>query len=114
MAAAQPTITLPKYEGSSMDNWTSFESLFGSIVDVTNIGNNQRVGFLKLHLKDAALQFFHTLDKNARADLELTITALKNLFCHPNLKEIHHINLENMKFKHKTESPDEFLVKFQN
>ena len=63
-----------------MDNWTDFASLFRSIVDVTSIGNNQRVGFLKLHLKDAALQFFHTLDKNTNSDLELTKTALKEPF----------------------------------
>ena len=30
------------------------------------------------------------------------------------MKEIHHINLENMKFNRKTESPEEFLVKLQN
>ena len=113
-AAAQSTVSLPKYGGSSTDNWTDFESLFRSIVEVTGIADAQRVGFLKLHLKDSALQFFHTLDQNTRADLELTITALKNHFCNPNLKEIHHINLENMKFNHKTESPEEFLVKLQN
>ena len=113
-AAAQSTVSLPKYGGSSTDNWTDFESLFRSIVEVTGIADAQRVGFLKLHLKDSALQFFHTLDQNTRADLELTITALKNHFCNPNLKEIHHMNLENMKFNHKTESAEEFLVKLQN
>ena len=113
-AAAQSTVSLPKYGGSSADNWTDFESLFRSIVEVTGIADAQRVGFLKLHLKDSALQLFHTLHQNTRADLELTITALKNHFCNPNLKEIHHINLKNMKFNHKTESPEEFLVKLQN
>ena len=103
-----------KIRRSSTDNWTDFESLFRSIVEVTGIADAQRVGFLKLHLKDSALQFFHTLDQNTRADLELTITALKNHFCNPNMKEIHHINLENRKFNHKTESPEEFLVKLQN
>ena len=96
-AHAQSTVSLPKYGGSSTDNWTDFESLFRSIVDVTGIQVNQRVGFLKLHLKDSALQFFHTLDENIKADLELTITALKNHFCNPNWREIHQINLENMK-----------------
>ena len=111
-AAAQSTVSLPNYGGSSTDNWTDFESLFRSIVEVTGIADAQRVGFLKLHLKDSALQFFHTLDQNTGA--ELTITALKNLFCNANLKEMHHINSENMKFNHKTESPEEFLVKLQN
>ena len=113
-AAAQSTVSLTKNGGSSTDNWTDFELLFCSIVEVTGIADAQRVGFLKLHLKDSALQFFLTLDQNTRADLELTITALKNHFCNPNLKEIHHKNLENMKCNHKTESPEEFLVKFQN
>ena len=75
---------------------------------------NQKVGFLKLHLKVSALQFFHTLDANTRADLELTIAALKNHFCPPNLWEIHYINFENTKFNHKTESPGEFLAKLRN
>ena len=113
-AAAQSTVSLPKYAGSSTDNWTDFESLFRSIVEVTGIADAQRVEFLKLHLKDSALQFFHTLDQKSRADLELTLTALKNHFCNPNLKEIHHINSENIKFNHKTESPEEFLLKLQN
>ena len=39
---------------------------------------------------------------------------MKNRFCNPKLKEIHHINLENIKLNHKTESPQEFLVKLQN
>ena len=112
--AAQSTVSLPKYGGSLTDNWTDFESLFRSIVEVTGIADARRVGFLKLDLKDSASQFFHTLDQNTRADLELTITALKNPFCNPNLKEIHHINSENTKFFHKTESPGEFLVKLQN
>ena len=110
-AAAQSTVTRPKYGGRSTANWTYFESLFRSIVEVTGIATAQRVGFFKLYLKDSALHFFHTLDKNTRADLEKSITALKNHFCNPNLKEIHHINLQNMKFKHETESPEVFLVK---
>ena len=107
-------MTLPKYGGSSTDNCTDFESLFRSINEVTGIAAAQQIGFLKLHLKDSALQFFHTLDENTRTDLEQSITALKNHFCNPNFKEIHHINLENMKFNYKTESPEEFLVKLQN
>ena len=114
MAAAQSLVTIQKFGGTSSENWTDFESLFRSLVEVANIDAAQRVGYLKLQLKDSALQFFHTLDNATRGDLELTLTALKNHFCNPNLKEIHHINLENLKFNHKTESPEEFLVKLQN
>ena len=78
--AAQSTVSLPKYGRSSTDNWTDFESLFRSIVEVTGIADAQRVGFLKLHLKDSALKFFHTLDQNNRGDLELKITALEKSF----------------------------------
>ena len=114
MAAAQSLVTIQKFGGTSSENWTDFESLFRSLVEVANIDAAQRVGYLKLQLKDSALQFFHTLDNATRGDLELTLTALKNHFCNPNLKEIHHINLENLKFNLKTESPEEFLVKLQN
>ena len=44
----------------------------------------------------------------------MTKTALKNPFCDPKLKDVHQINLENMKLNHKTELPEEFLVKLQN
>ena len=113
-AATQSTVGLPKYAGGSPNHWTDFGSLFRSIVEVTEIAGEQRVAFWKLHLKHSALQIFNTLEENTRADLELTLTALKNQFCNPNLKELHHINKENMKFNHKTESPEEFLVKIQN
>ena len=98
MAAAQSLVTIQKFGGTSSENWTDFESLFRSLVEVANIDAAQRVGYLKLQLKDSALQFFHTLDNTTRGDLELTLTAMKNLFCNPNLKEIHHIFLEKMKF----------------
>ena len=68
--AAQLTVSLPKYGGSTTDNWTDFESLFRSIVEAIGFADSQRVGFLKLHLKDSELEFFHTLDENTRTDLE--------------------------------------------
>ena len=70
-AHARSTISLPKYGGSSTDNWTDFESLFRSIVD-------------------------------------LTIAASRNHFCNTNLREIHHINLEKMKFNHRRVSGKNF------
>ena len=80
---------------------------------MANINADRRVDYLKLQLQDAAFQFFHTLDDETRNDLELTLTALKDHFCFPNLREIHHINLENLKFNNKTDSPEEFVVKLQ-
>ena len=84
--ATQLTASLPKSGGNSIDNWTDFEPLFRSIVEVTGPADAQGVGFFNLHLKDSASHFCHTLDQNTQADLELTITALKNHFCNPNLK----------------------------
>ena len=112
--AAQLTLNLPNYGGGSTDNWTIFESFFRSIVHVTENAKTHRVGFLKLHLKDSALQCFHTKDQNTGEDLGLTITALKNHFCNPNLKKMNHIDLEKLKFSHKTESSEEILLELQN
>ena len=42
------------------------------------------------------------------------MTALEDHFCNPNWEEIHLINLENLKFNYKTDSPEDFLVKLQN
>ena len=114
MAAAASLVSIQKFGGSSTENWTDFESLFRSLNDVANINADRSVDYLKLQLQDAALQFFHTLDDRTRNDLELTLTALKDHFCNPNLKEIRPINLENLKFNNKTDSPEEFVVKLQN
>ena len=106
-------MSIQNFGGSSTENWTDFESLFRSLVNVANINADRTIDYLKLQLQDAALQFFHTLHDQTRSDLELTLTALKDHFCNPNLKEIHHINLENLKCN-KTDSPEEFVVKLQN
>ena len=114
MSAAVSLVSIEKFGGSSTENWTDFESLFRSLVDMANINADRRVDYLKLPLQEAGLQFFHKLDDETRNDLELTLTALKDHFCNPNLKEFHHINLENLNFYNKTDSPEEFVVKLQN
>ena len=65
-------------------------------------------------MKVSAIQFFHTLDAATKADVDLTLQALKNHFCNPNFRELHQLKLENLKFKHKEEQPKKFLVKLQN
>ena len=112
--AAASLISIQIFGGSSTENWTDFESLFRSLVDVANINEDRGVDYLKIQLQDAGLQFFHTLDDETRNDLELTLTALEVFFSNPNLKEIHHLNLENLKFNRKTDSPEEFVVKLRN
>ena len=111
---AASLVSIHKFGGSSTENSTDFESLFRSLVDVANMNGDRRVDYLKLQLQDAALQFFNTLDDKTRNDLERTLTALKDHFCYPNLEETHHINLENLKFNIKTDSPEVFVVKLQN
>ena len=44
-AAAQSTVNLSKFGGSSTDNWTDFESLFHSIVEVTGVADAQSIFF---------------------------------------------------------------------
>ena len=114
MVAAASLVSIQKLGGSSTENWTDFESLFRCLVDVAITNADRRIDNLKLQLQDPALQFFHTLDDETRNDLELTLAALKDHFCNPNLKKIHHINLENLKVNNKTDSPEEFVVKLQN
>ena len=87
-AAAASLVSIQKLGGSSTENWIDFESLFRSLIDVANVNADRRLDYLKLQLQDAALQFFHTLDDRTRNDLELTLKALKDHFCKPNLKEI--------------------------
>ena len=78
--AAASLISIQIFGGSSTENWTDFESLFRSLVDVANINEDRGVDYLKIQLQDAGLQFFHTLDDETRNDLELTLTALEVFF----------------------------------
>ena len=67
MAAAASLVSIQNFGGSSTENWTVFESLFRSLVDVANINADRRVDYLKLQLPDAALQFFsHTRRPNQK------------------------------------------------
>ena len=84
MAAGASLLLIQKFGGSSTENWTDFESLFRSLIDVANINADRRVNYFKLQLQDAELEFFHTLDNRKRNDLELILTALKDHFCNPN------------------------------
>ena len=76
---------------------------------------NQQANFLQLHLRNAALRFFQTLPLATRQNLELSITALRDRFCNPQLQELHVLKLENMKrsVDSKTDTPENFLVTLQ-
>ena len=57
--------------------------------------------------------FFKTSPLATRQILELSITALRDRFCNPQLQELHILKLENMKFDSKTDTPENFLVTLQ-
>ena len=115
MAAAnpQPHITLKPFRGKADENWPDFESLLKSLINVGNIPNANRPQFLQLHLLDQALQFFRTLPQATRDNFDAAITALRNHYCNPNLRELHKLQLHNLKFDHKHGSPEDFLVQVQ-
>ena len=113
MAAAQTNVSLTKFGGRTNEGWNDFESLLTSI-EVAHIGAARRIGCLKLHLTGQTLQFFHTMTEATKADLDLTLAASGKKLCNPNLTALHMINLQNMRFNSKTETPDVFLVKLQN
>ena len=110
---AQPQLTLNPFSGSEKENFREFELLLRSILAVTALPANQQANFLQLHLRDAALRFFQALPLATRQKLELSITALRDRFCNPQLPELHVLKLENMKFNSKTDTPENFLVTLQ-
>ena len=110
---AQPQLTLNPFSGSEKENFREFELLLRSILAVAALPANQEANFLQLHLRDAALRFFQTLPLATRQNLELSITALRDRFCNPQLQELHVLKLENMKFDSKTDTPENFLVMLQ-
>lgn len=110
---AQSTVSVNKFSGLETENWRDFESLIRSAAEVIAINNDQKANFLKLHLKDSALQFYLTLEDNIKTDFEESLKALKNHYCNPHLREIHIISLENLRFDPKKTTPEAFLVKVQ-
>ena len=111
-ANPQPRITLNPFRGKTDENWPDFESL-RSLINVGNIPNANRAQFLQLHLLDQAFQFFRTLPQATIDDFDAAITALRNHYCNPNLRELHKLQLQNLKFDHKNGNPEDFLVQVQ-
>ena len=99
MAAANTTISLKQFGGES-ENWHDFESQLRSIIQVANVDAANQVDYLKLHLKDNALQYFYNLDADTRGYLNGCLNALKTHFCNPTYKELYIIQLVNMKYNH--------------
>ena len=110
---AQPQLTLTPYSCTEKENFREFEHLLRSILAVAAVPANQQANFLQLHLRDAALRYFQTLPLATRQDLELSIAALRNHFCNPQLQELHVLKLETLKFDAKTDNPENFLVTLQ-
>ena len=108
------TVSLNKFGGLPTENWEDFESLFRSTREIVNINGAQAADFLKIHLKDSALHYYHTLPNDVRADVNRCLVSLRDHFSNPNLREVHLIELENQKFDHKKQTPEQFLVKIQN
>ena len=99
---AHPNITLKPFGGSEKENFKEFERLLRGVIAVTGIPNAQQANFLAVHINNDALRFFDTsLDDATRADFELSLTALRNHFCNPNLHELHKIKLESVRFDPK-------------
>ena len=71
---------------------------------------NQQAKFLQLYLRDAALRFFQTLPLATRQNLELSLAALRDRYCNPQLQKFYVLKLENMKLDSKTHTPKNFLV----
>ena len=110
---AQTQLTLNPFSGSEKENFREFELLLRSILAVAALPANQQANFLQLHLRDAALRFFQTSPLATRQNLELSITALRDRFCNPQLQELHVLKLENMKFDSKIDTPEKILVTLQ-
>ena len=108
MAHAQ--VTVEPFGGSDTEYFAQFEQLFQGYVGVAGIANDQQANFLQLHLRDNALQFFQTLPALTRANVPLSLAALRDHCCNPQLQEVHVLKLEQSKFDIKKDSPDNYLV----
>ena len=111
--AANAQITIEPFCGAENENFREFEQLFRGIIGVAAVPGGQQVTFLQLHLRDAALRFFQTLDAATRANIDLTLAALGDHFCNVQLQEVHILKLEQQKFDSKKDTPENFLVTLQ-
>ena len=58
MAHPQSNVSLAKFGGLPSESWTQFESQHRRVVEVANVENAQRSGYLQLHLQKDALQYY--------------------------------------------------------
>ena len=112
MAHAQ--ISVEPYGGTETDDFQQFELLFRGYIGVAGIDPGQQANFLHLHLREAALRFYQTLPAAIRANVENSLTALRDHFCNPQLQEVHVLKLEQLRYDPKTDSPENFLVSLTN
>ena len=84
--AANAQITVEPYSGSEKESFRQFEQLFRGFSGVAGIAAGQQANFLQLHLRDAALRYFQTLPALTRADVDLSLTALRDHFCNQDLQ----------------------------
>ena len=108
MAHAQ--VSVEPYGGTEKEDFSEFEQLFQGYIGVAAIPNAQQANFLQLHLRDNALRFYQTLGPATRANVPASLIALRDHFCNPQLQEIHVLNLEQLRFNPKTDTPENFLV----
>ena len=111
--AALPQLSLTPYSGLEKENFREFEQLLRSILAVAAVPQAQQANVLQLHLRDAAPRYFQTLPVATCADLELSLTALRDHFRNPRLQELHVLKLENLKFDPNTNNPENVLVTLQ-
>ena len=95
---APPQFTLDPFPGSKKENVSECELPFQSILVVAALKGNQQANFSHLHLRDTVLQLFQTLSLATRQNLELSITALHDRCCNPQLQKIYLLKLGNLNF----------------
>ena len=103
-------VSVEPYGGTEKEDFSEFEQLFQGYIGVAAIPNAQQANFLQLHLRDNALRFYQTLGSATRANVPASLIALRDHFCNPQLQEIRVLNLEQLRFNTKTDTPENFLV----
>ena len=103
-------VLVEPYGGSEKEDFSEFELLFQGYIGVAAIPNAQQANFLQLYLRDNALRFYQTLGPATRANVLVSLIALRDHFCNPQLQKVHVLKLEQLRFNPKTNTPKNFLV----
>lgn len=107
------SITVKPFAGTDTENWTQFERLLRSSINLSGITPENSAGYLHLHLTGGALAFFDRLAEDDRTGYDRAIERLRERYANDNRAEIHRATFQSRKLKSESESIEDYLTELR-